>query len=100
MSILDKILTATTSDEVVTELRGIRVALERIAACAEAATTIPEQPPLPDKPLGPEAIGVYGEELNDENTEDIRTKLREEGLSDRQIEDHLVREMFKGGDEE
>jgi len=75
------------------ELTLIREALQSIAKSLVNATEIPEPPPMPDKPIGPEAIGSYAEGINDlegEDAEAIREQLRAQGLNDRQIEDSLV----------
>lgn len=85
------------------ELTLIREALQSIAKSLVNATDIPEPPPMPDKPIGPEAIGSYAEGINDlegEDAEAIRERLRAQGLNDRQIEDSLVSFLTGGGDDE
>ena len=98
MSLLDKILTAQQGDELVAEVRRMATAFERIAACVEAVLRIPESAPIPDKPLGPEAIGEYGQEPSEDDLDDMRAKLKEQGYSDRQIEEELVKAIFGGED--
>jgi len=99
MSLLDKLLTAQQGDELVSEVRRMATAFERIAACVEAVLRIPEAVPMPEKPLGPEAIGEYGQEPSEDDLDDMRAKLKEQGFSDRQIEEELVKAMF-GSDQD
>ena len=99
MSLLDKLLTAQQGDELVAEVRRLATAFERIAACVEAVLRIPEAPAVPDKPLGPEAIGEYGQEPSEEDLDDMRAKLKEQGFSDRQIEEELVKSLFGRDDD-
>ncbi len=79
--------------EITSELRLTRIALQSIAKSLESLVAIPEAPPLPDKPAGVEALGEYGVGLNTlegEDAEYIRQRLRQDGLTDRDVEDSLV----------
>lgn len=87
MSLLNVNNTLIPTDELV----RIRTALERIATCLERATEIPAQPPYPEKPLGPDAIGSYANHIQDpEEANDVRDRLRAAGLSDADIEATIV----------
>jgi hypothetical protein len=82
-----------TVRELVEEVRGCRVALESIAQSLLRLTEIAPQPPLPDKPMGPETIGSYAEalmDLEDEAADMIRQRLKERGMSDVDIEHQIV----------
>lgn len=95
MNLLEKVTLVPLMERLIEETRGNRIANERIAACLESLTAAPEAPEYPDKPIGPEAIGTYGQQVETEETaEDMREKLREAGLNDREIEDALVAHMF------
>lgn len=95
MSLLDKLLIANQGDDLVAAAQRLATAFERIAAVAE--TFLPQVVPLPDKPLGPENVGQYAQEPNDEDLEDMRAKFRESGMSDAQIDDKLMSSLL-GGD--
>jgi hypothetical protein len=98
MSLLDKLFTAQQGDDVVASLQRIATAFERIAAVAE--TFLPKEVSVPDKPMGPENIQEYAQDPSEEDIEDLRAKMRESGMSDRQIEDKLISTMFGGGDDD
>ena len=95
MSLLDKILTANQGDDLVAAVQRLATAFERIADVAE--TFLPQEPSIPDKPLGPENVGQYAQEPNEEDLEDMRAKFRESGMSDAQIDDKLISSLFDGG---
>jgi hypothetical protein len=85
------------------EVRLIRVALQSIAESLMRATALPEAPVIPDKPLGPEAIGSYAtsiEDMEGPDAEEIREKLRASGLTDHAIESQLVSFLTGEGPEE
>ena len=85
------------------EARLIRVALQSIAESLMRATALPEAPPLPDKPAGPEIVGSYAtsiEDMEGPEAEEIREKLRASGLTDHAIESQLVSFLTGEGPEE
>ena len=94
-------LASVNDQEMLDEARLIRVALQSIAKSLELVTAIPEPPSVPaEKPIGPEAISEYGASISDMEGEDanaIRERLRAQGLSDKGIEDARV--SFLTGDE-
>ncbi len=101
MSLIEKLLTAHQGDEVVKQFTRIADAFERMAIVAERGLelTFPPAPVPPDKPMGPEAIGTYGVDMNEEQAEEMRDKLRAEGMKDHEIDESLVRAMFLSDDD-
>ena len=97
MSLLDKLLTAKQGDDLIEVVQRIATAFERIAAVSE--TFLPQEVTIQHEPLGPENVTQYGQELSEEDLEDMRAKLREQGMSDRQIDDQLLKTMFSEDDE-
>ena len=85
------------------EVRLIRMWLQSIAESLERATALPEAPPLPDKPAGPEIVGSYAtsiEDMEGPEADAIRDRLRESGLTDHAIESQLVSFLTGEGPEE
>jgi hypothetical protein len=83
------------------ELRGCRLALERIATALEHALALPEVK-LPAKLSGPESVGSYGESSTltsgeGPTAENIREQLRQAGLTDADIEDQIVQMLDREG---
>ena len=92
-----------TIQELTTEVRSCRVALESIAQSLLRLTEIPAAPLGPDKPMGPETIGNYAQalmELEGDDADEIRMRLRAHGLNDTQIEAQLVAFLAGRQDEE
>jgi hypothetical protein len=92
-----------TVRELTEEMRLCRVALESIARSLMAATEIPAAPPFPDKPLGADAVRSYATALIDMESEDadmIRERLREAGLTDQAIEAQILQFLGANTDEE
>ena len=85
------------------EAKLIRVALQSIAESLMRATEIPESPPLPEKPAGPEIVGTYAtsiEDMEGPEADAIRDRLRESGLTDHAIEAQLISFLTGEGPEE
>ena len=99
MSLLDKLLTAKQGDDLVAHVGRMADAWERIAKAIESVLAIPEPPSPPEVKIGPENITQYGQEWSEEDKEDMRAKLREEGLTDHQIDEQLVKSLFSEDDE-
>jgi hypothetical protein len=98
MSLFDRILTADQGDRFVLAAERIAEAFERIAVVAE--TFLPAEIVPPAKPLGPENVLEYGAaQATEDDLDDMREKLRADGLTDREIERKLMQTMFGGDDE-
>ena len=85
------------------EVRLIRAALQSMAKHMEYMAAIPEPPPLPDHPAGPEIVGHYAtsiEDMEGPDADEIREKLRASGLTDHAIESQLVSFLTGEGPEE
>jgi hypothetical protein len=90
---LTDLLNPDATRRLLEELTLTRKALESIAVSLARATEIPAPPPRPAKPLGPEAIGEYAtaiQDLEGEDADAIRERLRASGLTDHAIEELLV----------
>jgi len=99
---LTDLLNPDATKRLLEELTLTRKALQSIAESLQRATAIPEAPPRPAKPLGPEAIGEYATSIQDmegEDADEIRERLRAGGLTDHAIEESLVN-FLAGRDDE
>ena len=95
MALVEVQNTLIPTDEIV----RIRTALERIAACLERATAIPEGPAYPEKPIGVKDIGNYAQAVvSEEDADKVRAGLHAAGLKDSDIEAQIVAMM--AGDEQ
>ena len=103
MALVDLIL-QTQLEPLCVEIHGCRVALESIAQSLLRLTEIAPAPPGPDKPMGPETIGSYANALMDlegEDADELRARLRAAGLTDEQIEGQVIAMFTQGtADEE
>jgi len=85
--------------ELIIELHDCRIALESIAQSLLRLTEIPAAPSGPEKPLGPEAVSSYANallEMEGEESDVLRARLRAMGFTDEQIEREIVA-MFTAG---
>jgi hypothetical protein len=83
------------------EAEKIRRALDTIAQCLVKLTEVPAGPSSPQVPIGPESIGSYAAVVMDaENADDMRERLRAQGLTDPDIERQLVGMIFGEEDDQ
>ena len=88
-----------TIRDLTNEVRGCRVALESIARSLLSLTEIPAAPPGPDKPAGPEAVSSYATalmEMEGEDADALRQRLRAAGMTDEAIERQIIDFFMQG----